>query len=68
VVAPLTKENITVPLTKSDLIASVAAHTGSTAKDVATWVLTGTDVPEDGEQALVDAGCAVVRVPNSAGS
>jgi len=29
-----------VPLTKSDLIASVAAHTGSTAKDVAT-VLAG---------------------------
>ena len=29
-----------MPLTKSDLIASVAAHTGSTAKDVAT-VLAG---------------------------
>jgi diaminohydroxyphosphoribosylaminopyrimidine deaminase/5-amino-6-(5-phosphoribosylamino)uracil reductase len=37
-----------------------------TARDVPTWVLTGTNAPEDVEQALVDAGCAVVRVPNSA--
>jgi DNA-binding protein HU-beta len=33
-------EGESVPLTKSDLIAAVAAHTSSTAKDVAT-VLTG---------------------------
>jgi diaminohydroxyphosphoribosylaminopyrimidine deaminase/5-amino-6-(5-phosphoribosylamino)uracil reductase len=37
-----------------------------TAREVATWVLTGGDAPEDAEQALVDAGCSVVRVPNSA--
>jgi diaminohydroxyphosphoribosylaminopyrimidine deaminase/5-amino-6-(5-phosphoribosylamino)uracil reductase len=37
-----------------------------TAREFPTWVLTGTDAPEDVEQALVDAGCAVVRVPNSA--
>ncbi len=29
-------EGETVPLTKSDLIAAVAAHTGSTARNVAT--------------------------------
>src|SRR6202790_3594619 len=33
-------EGETVPLTKTDLIAAVAAHTGSTSKDVAT-VLAG---------------------------
>ncbi len=37
-----------------------------TAREVPTWVLTCGDAPEDAEQALVDAGCAVVRVPNSA--
>jgi diaminohydroxyphosphoribosylaminopyrimidine deaminase / 5-amino-6-(5-phosphoribosylamino)uracil reductase len=37
-----------------------------TSREVPTWVLTGADAPEDAEQALVDAGCAVVRVPNSA--
>jgi diaminohydroxyphosphoribosylaminopyrimidine deaminase/5-amino-6-(5-phosphoribosylamino)uracil reductase len=37
-----------------------------TAHEVPTWVLAGGDAPEDAEQALVDAGCAVVRVPNSA--
>jgi len=37
-----------------------------TARDVPTWILTGGDAPEDAAQALVDAGCAVVRVPNSA--
>jgi diaminohydroxyphosphoribosylaminopyrimidine deaminase / 5-amino-6-(5-phosphoribosylamino)uracil reductase len=37
-----------------------------TAREVPTWVLTGSDAPEDAEQALADAGCAVVRVPNSA--
>ena len=37
-----------------------------TARDVPTWVLTGSDAPDDAEQALVDAGCAVVRVSNSA--
>jgi diaminohydroxyphosphoribosylaminopyrimidine deaminase/5-amino-6-(5-phosphoribosylamino)uracil reductase len=44
-------------------LSSVLAQT---ARDVPTWVLTGTDAPEDVEQALVDTGCAVVRVPNSA--
>jgi diaminohydroxyphosphoribosylaminopyrimidine deaminase/5-amino-6-(5-phosphoribosylamino)uracil reductase len=37
-----------------------------TARDVATWVLTGEDAPEAQEQSLVDAGCVVLRVPNSA--
>lgn len=37
-----------------------------TAREVPTWVLAGGDAPEDAEQALVDAGCSVVRVPNSA--
>lgn len=36
------------------------------AREVPTWVLAGGDAPEDVEQALTDAGCAVVRVPNSA--
>jgi diaminohydroxyphosphoribosylaminopyrimidine deaminase/5-amino-6-(5-phosphoribosylamino)uracil reductase len=37
-----------------------------TSREVPTWVLAGGDAAEDAEQALVDAGCAVVRVPNSA--
>jgi diaminohydroxyphosphoribosylaminopyrimidine deaminase/5-amino-6-(5-phosphoribosylamino)uracil reductase len=37
-----------------------------TAREVPTWVMTGVDSPEGSEQALVDAGCVVVRVPNSA--
>ena len=37
-----------------------------TSRDIATWILAGNDAPEPAEQALVDAGCAVVRVPNSA--
>jgi diaminohydroxyphosphoribosylaminopyrimidine deaminase/5-amino-6-(5-phosphoribosylamino)uracil reductase len=37
-----------------------------TAREVPTWVLTGIDSPATAEQALVDAGCGVVRVPNSA--
>lgn len=37
-----------------------------TAREVPTWILTGTDASISGEQALLDAGCGVVRVPNSA--
>lgn len=37
-----------------------------TAREVPTWVLTGTESPEAAETALVDAGCVVVRIPNSA--
>jgi diaminohydroxyphosphoribosylaminopyrimidine deaminase/5-amino-6-(5-phosphoribosylamino)uracil reductase len=37
-----------------------------TAREVPVWVLAGTDAPQAEEQALVDAGCAVVRIPNSA--
>jgi diaminohydroxyphosphoribosylaminopyrimidine deaminase/5-amino-6-(5-phosphoribosylamino)uracil reductase len=37
-----------------------------TARECPTWILTGTDAPDPAEQALVDAGCVVVRVPNSA--
>lgn len=38
----------------------------STAREVSTWVVAGPDAPEETEQALIDAGCAVVRVPISA--
>jgi len=38
----------------------------TTAREVATWVLTGEDAPVSLEQVLVDAGCVVLRVPNSA--
>ncbi|MFO0757785.1 MAG: bifunctional diaminohydroxyphosphoribosylaminopyrimidine deaminase/5-amino-6-(5-phosphoribosylamino)uracil reductase RibD [Byssovorax sp.] len=37
-----------------------------TSREVATWVLAGNDAPEEAEQALADAGCTVIRVPNSA--
>ena len=37
-----------------------------TAREVPTWVLTGVESPESAETALVDAGCVVVRIPNSA--
>jgi diaminohydroxyphosphoribosylaminopyrimidine deaminase/5-amino-6-(5-phosphoribosylamino)uracil reductase len=37
-----------------------------TSREVATWILTGNDAAEESEQALTDAGCTVVRVPNSA--
>lgn len=37
-----------------------------TAREVPTWVLAGAQASEAAEQALVDAGCVVVRVPNSA--
>lgn len=37
-----------------------------TSQEVPTWVLAGADASEAAEQALVDAGCTVVRVPNSA--
>jgi diaminohydroxyphosphoribosylaminopyrimidine deaminase/5-amino-6-(5-phosphoribosylamino)uracil reductase len=38
----------------------------ATAREVPTWILSGLEAPEAAEQALVDAGCGVVRVPNSA--
>jgi diaminohydroxyphosphoribosylaminopyrimidine deaminase/5-amino-6-(5-phosphoribosylamino)uracil reductase len=38
----------------------------TTAREVPTWILAGLEAPEAAEQALVDAGCGVVRVPNSA--
>jgi diaminohydroxyphosphoribosylaminopyrimidine deaminase/5-amino-6-(5-phosphoribosylamino)uracil reductase len=37
-----------------------------TAGEVPTWVLAGEDASEAAEQALVDAGCTILRVPNSA--
>ena len=37
-----------------------------TSREVPTWILTGTDSSDSSEEALVDAGCVVVRVPNSA--
>jgi diaminohydroxyphosphoribosylaminopyrimidine deaminase/5-amino-6-(5-phosphoribosylamino)uracil reductase len=37
-----------------------------TAREVPTWVLAGADAPEEAEQALVDAGCVVLRAPTSA--
>jgi diaminohydroxyphosphoribosylaminopyrimidine deaminase/5-amino-6-(5-phosphoribosylamino)uracil reductase len=36
------------------------------ARETPTWILTGTEAPEAAEQSLLDAGCTVVRVPNSA--
>lgn len=38
----------------------------TTAREVPTWILAGLEAPEAAEQALVDAGCGVIRVPNSA--
>lgn len=37
-----------------------------TAREIPVWVLAGPDAPEPAEQALVDAGCQVIRVANSA--
>lgn len=37
-----------------------------TAREVPTWVLTGAEAPESAEQALVDAGCVILRAPTSA--
>jgi diaminohydroxyphosphoribosylaminopyrimidine deaminase/5-amino-6-(5-phosphoribosylamino)uracil reductase len=37
-----------------------------TAQDVPTWVCAGEDAPEDGESALVDKGCTVLRLPQTA--
>lgn len=50
----------------SHLRLPLSSRLATTAREVPTWLLTGTDAPEDAEQALVDAGCAVLRVPNSA--
>ncbi|MFT3764440.1 MAG: bifunctional diaminohydroxyphosphoribosylaminopyrimidine deaminase/5-amino-6-(5-phosphoribosylamino)uracil reductase RibD [Minicystis sp.] len=44
----------------------LSSRLATTAREVPTWVLAGGDAPEDAEQALIDAGCAVLRVPNSA--
>lgn len=44
----------------------LSARLVQTAKEVPTWVLAGADAPEDAEQALVDAGCVVLRAPTSA--
>ena len=38
----------------------------TTAREVPTWVLAGAEAPEQAEQALVDAGCVVLRAPTSA--
>jgi len=37
-----------------------------TSRETPTWLLAGNDASESAEQALVDAGCIVIRVPNSA--
>jgi diaminohydroxyphosphoribosylaminopyrimidine deaminase/5-amino-6-(5-phosphoribosylamino)uracil reductase len=37
-----------------------------TAREVPTWILAGSDASEAAEQAVSDAGCTVLRVPNSA--
>jgi len=49
--------NLRLPAT-SKLVETVAT--------APTWVLAGPEAPEDTEQALVDAGCVVLRVPTSA--
>lgn len=37
-----------------------------TAREVPTWIVTGNEASVDGEHALVEAGCVVIRVTNSA--
>jgi len=37
-----------------------------TAPEVPTWICAGLDAPEDAERALVDKGCTVLRVPQTA--
>jgi len=49
--------NLRVPL-KSRLVQS--------ANEIPSWIIAGVDAPADAEQALIDAGCTVVRVPLSA--
>jgi len=44
----------------------LSARVVETAAEVPTWVCAGEDAPADAEQALVDKGCVVVRVPQSA--
>jgi diaminohydroxyphosphoribosylaminopyrimidine deaminase/5-amino-6-(5-phosphoribosylamino)uracil reductase len=50
----------------SHLRLPLSSRLAQTARETPTWVLTGGDAPEDAEQALTDAGVAVLRVPNSA--
>jgi diaminohydroxyphosphoribosylaminopyrimidine deaminase / 5-amino-6-(5-phosphoribosylamino)uracil reductase len=50
----------------SRLRVALSSRLVQTAREIPTWVLTGTDSSDSAEQALVDAGCVVVRVPNSA--
>jgi diaminohydroxyphosphoribosylaminopyrimidine deaminase/5-amino-6-(5-phosphoribosylamino)uracil reductase len=50
----------------SHLRLPLSSRLASTAREVPTWLLAGSDAPGDAEQALVDAGCSVLRVPNSA--
>ena len=42
------------------------ARVVETTDEVATWICTGTDADEDAEKILVDAGCTVVRIDQSA--
>jgi diaminohydroxyphosphoribosylaminopyrimidine deaminase/5-amino-6-(5-phosphoribosylamino)uracil reductase len=44
----------------------LSARVVETAQDVPTWVCAGLDAPDDAEQALVDKGCTVLRVPQTA--
>ncbi len=44
----------------------VHSRLAQTAAQVPTWVLAGESAPVSQEQLLVDAGCVVLRVPNSA--
>lgn len=50
----------------SRLRIALSSRLVQTAQEIPTWVLTGNDSSESAEQALADAGCVVVRVPNSA--
>jgi diaminohydroxyphosphoribosylaminopyrimidine deaminase/5-amino-6-(5-phosphoribosylamino)uracil reductase len=42
---------------------SLSARVVETAKVVPTWICAGAEAPEENEQALVAAGCSVLRVP-----
>jgi len=50
----------------SRLRVTLSSRLVQTAREIPTWILTGNDSSESAEQALSDAGCVVVRVPNSA--
>ncbi|HEY4119736.1 MAG TPA: bifunctional diaminohydroxyphosphoribosylaminopyrimidine deaminase/5-amino-6-(5-phosphoribosylamino)uracil reductase RibD [Byssovorax sp.] len=65
VVAPGGRQPVRVVF-DSRLRLPLSSHLVQSARDVTTWVLAGAEAAEDAEQSLLDAGCSVVRIPNSA--